>query len=50
MSQHPAQSQHQRHLDEPGPDAIVRALKGADYPMGKENLWRLPSAMVPMAK
>ncbi|QSN63684.1 MULTISPECIES: DUF2795 domain-containing protein [unclassified Caballeronia] len=41
MSQHPAQSQDQRHLDEPGPDAIARALKGAEYPMHKEKLMAL---------
>jgi len=41
MSQHPAQSQHLRHLDEPGPDAITRALKGAEYPIGKEKILAL---------
>ncbi|MDR5739723.1 MULTISPECIES: DUF2795 domain-containing protein [unclassified Caballeronia] len=38
MSQHPAQSQDQRHEDEPRMDEIAQALKGAEYPLGKEKL------------
>ncbi|SAK49849.1 hypothetical protein AWB75_01318 [Caballeronia catudaia] len=38
MSQHPAHSQNHRHPDEPRPEEIARALKGAEYPMGKEKL------------
>jgi hypothetical protein len=41
MAQHPAHSQNHRHPDEPRPDEIMRALKGADYPMGKDKLLTL---------
>ncbi|GJH26781.1 DUF2795 domain-containing protein [Caballeronia novacaledonica] len=41
MAQHPAHSQNHRHPDEPPPEEIARALKGADYPMGKEKLMAL---------
>ena len=38
MAQHPAHSQNHRHPDEPRLEEIERALKGADFPMGKEKL------------
>jgi len=41
MAQHPAHSQNHRHPDEPPPQEIARALKGAEYPMGKEKLMAL---------
>jgi hypothetical protein len=41
MAQHPAHSQNHRHPDEPPPEEIALALKGADYPMGKEKLMAL---------
>ncbi len=41
MAQHPAHAQNHRHPDEPRPDEIERALKGAGYPMGKEKLLAL---------
>ncbi|SAK52330.1 hypothetical protein AWB78_01208 [Caballeronia calidae] len=41
MAQHPAHSQNHRHPDEPRLEEISRALKGADYPMGKEKLLAL---------
>ncbi|KAK42472.1 hypothetical protein BG58_41670 [Caballeronia jiangsuensis] len=41
MAQHPAHSQNHRHPDEPPPEEIARALKGADFPMGKEKLMAL---------
>lgn len=41
MSQHPAHSQDQRHEDEPRMEEVARALKGAEYPMGKEKLMAL---------
>jgi hypothetical protein len=50
MAQHPAHSQNHRHPDEPPPEEIARALKGADYPMGKEKLWRWQKATARTAK
>ncbi|WP_250515317.1 DUF2795 domain-containing protein [Caballeronia sp. INDeC2] len=41
MAQHPAHSQYHRHPDEPPPQEIARALKGADYPMGKQKILAL---------
>jgi hypothetical protein len=41
MAQHPAHSQNHRHPDEPRLDEIERALKGAEYPLGKEKLLAL---------
>jgi hypothetical protein len=41
MAQHPAHAQNHRHPDEPRLDEIERALKGADYPIGKEKLLAL---------
>ena len=41
MAQHPAHAQNHRHPDEPRLEEIERALKGADYPMGKEKLLAL---------
>lgn len=41
MAQHPAHAQNHRHPDEPRPDEIERALKGAAYPLGKEKLLAL---------
>jgi hypothetical protein len=41
MSQHPAHAQNHRHPDEPRAEDITSALKGADYPMGKEKLLAL---------
>ena len=38
MSQHPAQAQNHRHPDEPSPNEIALALKGAEYPIGKQKL------------
>lgn len=38
MAQRPAHAQNHRHPDEPRAEDIARALKGADYPLGKEAL------------
>jgi hypothetical protein len=41
MAQHPAHAQNHRHPDEPRPDEVERALKGAEYPSRKEALLRV---------
>ncbi|MDR5838892.1 DUF2795 domain-containing protein [Caballeronia sp. LZ034LL] len=41
MAQHPAHAQNHRHPDEPRPDEIEQALRGAVYPLGKEKLLAL---------
>jgi hypothetical protein len=40
MTQHPAHAQNHRHPDEPRPEEIEEALKGANYPSHKDALLR----------
>jgi hypothetical protein len=40
MAQHPAHAQNHRHLDEPRPVEVERALKGVEYPSRKDALVR----------
>jgi hypothetical protein len=44
MAQHPAHAQNHRHPDEPRPQEIEEALKGAHYPSRKDGLLRTAEA------